>query len=690
MAALTGGGQAIFESFLESVPLEKGDFFMQLYTRESTSQAELAASFGLHYLAVAPGGNKGCIDCAQFFEDADLLGEATGGKPIAVIYVEPLLAEDDWISPLLKIFSEHVLCRDTVLLIGTPNAGNLFTAARLLDGRLSEEDRYCLRGFSEKALLDLLAACGFTCEEKSGLTFDRESERARLTASDSIFLSPGSDAFSFIEKLKAVSDQELYTEQFCWMCRPAAPCALKDKAVISPFLSIVMRTQGTRPAKLAEVLLCLSAQTCTDFEVLLIGHKMDETGRQHTQALIERQPGWLQSRIRLIEVSYGNRTTPLNVGYTAAGGAYICTLDDDDLVTSDWVETFYDLAKQNPGAILHCYGYAQPWREVALGECGRMGLIAVGPLEDGHCVPFNLVEHLRINNSPTTVYAIPAFIFSQCGLRFCEDLTTNEDWELLMRAVFICGVVDSDRCTSIYRLWQADSSRNAHSRREWDENRQFVMKSLIEQQVLVAKPGQLFSFEPDSQYFSRLYYDLGHGFSEKCVVDSSGKIETDLLRFVFPLPQRSPLIHLRIDPGEDGNVGVWEPCVILHYAQGEDRIITAAALKSNGAFLSEESVFIFTQPDPQLLLPEDLVIGTPIKVELTCRIEPLSDELCQWAEHMAAEEGIKEDSPPSVEKTGPEAETETRPTDLPLCSDPPPPVNKKSFFSRFKLRGDRR
>ncbi|SCJ91830.1 Glycosyl transferase family 2 [Anaerotruncus sp. 2789STDY5834896] len=631
MAALTGGGQAIFESFLENVPLEKGDFFMQLYTQESTSQAELAASFGLHYLAVAPGGNKGCIDCAQFFEDADLLGEATGGKPIAVIYVEPLLAEDDWISPLLKIFSEHVLCRDTVLLIGTPNAGNLFTAARLLDGRLSEEDRYCLRGFSEKALLDLLAACGFTCEEKSGLTFDRESERARLTASDSIFLSPGSDAFSFIEKLKAVSDQELYTEQFCWMCRPAAPCALKDKAVVSPFLSIVMRTQGTRPAKLAEVLLCLSAQTCTDFEVLLIGHKMDETGRQHTQALIERQPGWLQSRIRLIEVSYGNRTTPLNVGYTAAGGAYICTLDDDDLVTSDWVETFYDLANQNPGAILHCYGYAQPWREVAL-ENGTVGLVSCGPVNSGYCIPFHMVDHLRVNHSPTTVYALPSYLFYQCGFRFNEDLTTNEDWELLMRAAFLCGVSDCDRRTSIYRLWNIDSSRAAHSPQEWEKNRQAVIGQLESERVLVTRPEQLLTDPPYKRYSARLYIDAGMGLSEKYSFESYCNMCGTFLRFAFSLEDLVvDLVSLRIDPGETGDIGVRSPHIILRYRDEREKIYAAADLESNGLFCCEKESFIFLQPDPQFFLSDIDDLGIPAEVEFTGHIFSLDEDHRQWA-----------------------------------------------------------
>ena len=42
-----------------------------------------------------------------------------------------------------------------------------------------------------------------------------------------------------------------------------------ETADARPFLSIITRTQGRRPHTLTEVLVCLTAQTDTDFELLL-------------------------------------------------------------------------------------------------------------------------------------------------------------------------------------------------------------------------------------------------------------------------------------------------------------------------------------------------------------------------------------------------------------------------------------
>ena len=43
-----------------------------------------------------------------------------------------------------------------------------------------------------------------------------------------------------------------------------------------PLLTCIMRTQGKRREALEEILLCLSAQTCHDFEFIIIPHKVSE------------------------------------------------------------------------------------------------------------------------------------------------------------------------------------------------------------------------------------------------------------------------------------------------------------------------------------------------------------------------------------------------------------------------------
>ncbi|MDR0837622.1 MAG: glycosyltransferase family 2 protein [Propionibacteriaceae bacterium] len=237
-----------------------------------------------------------------------------------------------------------------------------------------------------------------------------------------------------------------------------------------PFLSIVTRTQGTRPVALKDVLLCLTGQTDTDFELLIMGHKLTPEGRKSLDQIIGETPAWLQARIRLIPVDDGNRTRPLCVGYESARGSYIATLDDDDLVFDNWVEVFRELAKAHPGTVIHANCVAQNWEQTTDAH-GRKGLRAAAPPDTIYCIPFNYLNQLATNYCPPVSFALPAHAYQELGIRFDETLTTTEDWDLLMRTVRQCGVSDSDSVTSIYRLWvNAENSHTVHDAKEWDTN----------------------------------------------------------------------------------------------------------------------------------------------------------------------------------------------------------------------------
>src|SRR5690606_7939194 len=103
-----------------------------------------------------------------------------------------------------------------------------------------------------------------------------------------------------------------------------------------PFLSIIMRTQGTRPHTMIEAFTSLAAQTCQDFEVLVIGHKLSLTNQKSVERIIEDNPAWLREKIRLLKLGEGNRTRPLNFGFKRAKGDYIAILDDDDVPFAHW------------------------------------------------------------------------------------------------------------------------------------------------------------------------------------------------------------------------------------------------------------------------------------------------------------------------------------------------------------------
>ncbi|WP_207888536.1 glycosyltransferase family A protein, partial [Pseudomonas sp. 30_B] len=125
-----------------------------------------------------------------------------------------------------------------------------------------------------------------------------------------------------------------------------------DPKEARPFLSIVTRTQAKRLGNLRDVLLCLTAQTCQDFEILVVTHKVDGEPYYAVRRIVEDLPESIRNRARVLRCDRGGRTAPLNDGFAAARGHYVAILDDDELVFAHWVETFKKLSEKAAGCVL--------------------------------------------------------------------------------------------------------------------------------------------------------------------------------------------------------------------------------------------------------------------------------------------------------------------------------------------------
>lgn len=247
-----------------------------------------------------------------------------------------------------------------------------------------------------------------------------------------------------------------------------------------PFLSVVMRTQGKRPEALSEVLLCLCGQSEMDFEVLVMGHNLDENGKTTVLDIIEKLPSYMDGKVRLAEVNGGNRTTPLNAGFKEAKGRYISILDDDDLVLENWVETFKNLEVQNSGKILHAYCVTQDWKSLE-NDYGETILVSTSKFKTEYCRNFDFAEQFVTNYCPTFGLAFPSDAYKVKGIRFDESLTTTEDWDFLMRTALCCGVADEPVVTGIYRKWiNAENSATLHNELEWKKNYIRIQKNLLQ------------------------------------------------------------------------------------------------------------------------------------------------------------------------------------------------------------------
>jgi glycosyltransferase involved in cell wall biosynthesis len=262
---------------------------------------------------------------------------------------------------------------------------------------------------------------------------------------------------------------------------------LEDRPQKAPFLSVITRTVGKRLDGLREVFLCLAGQDCMDFEVILLGHNLSYSLKQAVLREIEHAPREIRKKIIYNDVTGGTRTTPINAGFEKALGEYIAILDDDDLVFSNWVSSYYSLFKEHKGKLFHS-GVLKQEFETFTDVNGRQASIAIGPYQKEYIGVFNYANMVRTNKCPPFSIAFPRWVFHNCGIRFDETLTTTEDWDYIMRCAFICGVAETGVITGIYRWWCSGySSRTEHNGDEW-RNNQSKIEEKFEHSYFVLPP----------------------------------------------------------------------------------------------------------------------------------------------------------------------------------------------------------
>lgn len=244
-----------------------------------------------------------------------------------------------------------------------------------------------------------------------------------------------------------------------------------------PMFTVLTRTQGTRMETLAEVLLCMSAQTIDDFEHLIIAHNAKPDAVDKIQQLIDDQSTTSRARIRFEQVLGGTRTTPLNAGFAMANGKYVIILDDDDIAFANWLETFRGIAAQKPGSLLRAVAVRQEftWAHVE----GKRSARAISAMHRDYASTFDFLEHLEESQTPPISIAFPRYLFTDHDMRFDETLTTTEDWDYIMRCATRVGVGSAEEITCIYRWWvDAENSRTVHSQSEWIDNHHVIQKKI--------------------------------------------------------------------------------------------------------------------------------------------------------------------------------------------------------------------
>ena len=456
------------------------------------------ARLGAHYVGLDYDGDAVAKLADQGFEShqIDLTAPGLTGtlrtivadRPMAAVLcldvLEHVTEPADVLTALVEVTGAHP---GVELVASIPNIAHRDIARRLLVGEWETTDsglldRTHLRFFTDTTLTELMAGTGWYESARLDFPLD-ESDQHR--AGHPAF-EPATNLGGFLDQVRRGADEFGTVNQFVRRYHRGSPRAVEPAATEdAPFVSIVLRTQGRRPETLTDVLCCLAAQTCLDFEVVLVVH--DSTMATAVRELVDEFEGNIAQRVRLVSCDGGTRGRPANIGLREAAGEYLVFLDDDDLVTADWVENIRTNARANRGMLVRWWAAEQQRKHGSGDDLAEH--LAVGPMTPTYATEFDLVRHIRQNETPFHCFAFPRALVD-LGFAFDESLTVCEDWEFLVRAASVCGVHDTGRMTCVYNKWADNTSAQSASADEW-----FAMRSVahiaLDGSPLLLPPGSV-------------------------------------------------------------------------------------------------------------------------------------------------------------------------------------------------------
>lgn len=370
-----------------------------------------------------------------------------------------------------------------VLIVSVPNVAHIDLGAKLVFGRWD----YTSTGLLDSTHVQLFTSARLSAEARACGLIELDHNDFRLTESDQRFpadhpaLCAKSPPAQAMRMWRDIADPHGETIQFIRAFAPyqsAAESLARDSADVQPTgvrpLTVVMRTQGKRPHTLRDALTCLAAQTVDDFDVMLMVHTdRPDTVVPEVAKLVNEFSPVFSSRVGIVRVAGGGRARPLNVALDLAEGEYVAFLDDDDVVTADWIETFLGAVEEHgKGIIVRSVGAVR--RVSAASDHHRTPYLIESGLEFRYSETFDPVHHIWGNETPICTFAVPRQLID-LGVRFDEQLPVLEDWEFLLKCVALAGVRDTGKVTSIYQMWQSgESSASLHDDTLWQAAQRIV------------------------------------------------------------------------------------------------------------------------------------------------------------------------------------------------------------------------
>lgn len=435
------------------------------------------------------------LDLRQLDDLPARLRQVADGRRVTAVLLLDVIEHLPETQPFLSALRDGLdQIGKPALLVSVPNVTHADVGAKLIFGRWD----YTQTGLLDQTHLQFFTSERLRTEARIAGLLEVGAHDFQLAFSDQRFpadhpaLSWASPIAQTIRMWREVADLHGSTIQFIRAFvvsdsgRQRLVASADDSSTDESFLTVVMRTQGTRSFHLRDALTCLAAQTFDDFHILLMVHTQDLNDEASTvTAIVEEFDFTFASRVEIVPVTGGGRARPLNVALGRVKSRYLAFLDDDDLVTANWVESFASGAKD--GAIVRSVAAV---RHVSIpGESHDIPYTTESSLEFRYKLEFDPVHHLWGNETPICTFAVPCRLIETFSLRFDEQLPVLEDWDFLMRCVALAPVRDTREITSIYQMWRnGESSASLHDNSLWQAI-QRVLQDRANQRPIVFAAG---------------------------------------------------------------------------------------------------------------------------------------------------------------------------------------------------------
>ncbi|HTZ85668.1 MAG TPA: methyltransferase domain-containing protein [Solirubrobacteraceae bacterium] len=498
------------------------------------------------------------LDLGDLEQLPEAIRELTDGRPVAAVLLLDVVEHMPETRPFLEALRRGLDAIDRPhLLISVPNIAHVDVAAKLVFGRWD----YTPTGLLDSTHVQFFTADRLGRETRACGLVELAAHDFTMRNSDQHFpsehpaVSWASPVAAAIRIWRESADRHADTIQFVRAFLPSpraseatdlsVPATLERepgaRAAREPAvraLTVVMRTQGRRPTHLRDALTCLAAQSVENFDVAVMLHTPNpEETLPSVEALVAEFDATFSGRVAVLPVIGGGRARPLNAALDRLSSDYVAFLDDDDVVTADWVERFIEAA--GDGAIVRSVAALR--RVSPSDESHRAPFVVQSGLEFPYTAKFDVIRHLFENETPICTFAVPRYLIETFRLRFDEQLPILEDWDFLMRCVALAPVRDTEKVTSVYQMWRGgESSASLHEAEVWRGAQRVLQERRNAQPVLLPAGSadrlvklceRLIELEARDVVISELEEDLHmHGAASKEHAEARVRLEAEVGR----------------------------------------------------------------------------------------------------------------------------------------------------------------